>query len=111
MELGELLTTIKPSNYICIYVFKKSLYQGDVSNLLKSCDFLSNKVINVSSHDKYMYIDIEDSDKTRDILVKTVLEDGLLKDYIDYYGPKSGVSKRDLVPTIKLLLSRIRGEP
>ena len=112
MELKELLANVKPNNYVWINVFKKNLYRGDADRLLTTNkDFLSSKIINISSSDNTMYIDIEDSDSTRDLLVDAVLEDGLLKEYISYYGPKSDVSKDDLVTTIKLLLSRIRGEP
>lgn len=112
MELRELLASVKPNNHVWIYVFKKILYRGDAGRVLAmNRDFLSSKVINISSSDNTMYIDIEDSDSTRDLLVNAVLEDGFLKEYLNYYGPKSDVFKEDLVPTIKLLLSRIRGEP
>lgn len=112
MELKELLTNTKPNTYVWIYVFRNSLFRGDAGRLLNSnADFLSNKVINISSSDNTMYIDIEDSDSTRDALVNAILEDKILKEYIDYYSSKSGISEDDLIPTIKLLLSRIRGEP
>lgn len=112
MELKELLANTKPNTYVWIYVFRKTLYRGDAGRLLHmNKDFLSSKIISISSSDSSMYIDIEDSDSTRDFLVNAILEDGLLKEYINYYSSKSSVSKDDLVTTIKLLLSRIRGEP
>ena len=112
MELKELLANTKSNTHVWISVFKKNLYRGDAGRLLTmNKDFLSSKVINISSSDNTMYIDIEDSDSTRDLLVNAVLEDGFLKEYLNYYGPKSDVFKEDLIPTIKLLLSRIRGEP
>jgi len=112
MELRELLANTKSNTYVWINVFKKNLYRGDADRLLTmNKDFLSSKVINVSISDSTMFIDIEDSDSTRDKLVSAILEDNTLKEYINYYSSKSGISKDDLVPTIKLLLSRIRGEP
>lgn len=112
MELKELLANTKSTTYIWIYVFKNSIFRGEVGKLWSlNVDFLSNKVINVSVSDNTMYVDIEDSDSTRDFLVNAILGDKTLKEYINYYGPKSGICEDDLVPTIKLLLSRIRGEP
>lgn len=112
MELKELLANTKPNTDIWISVFRKVLYRGEAGRLLAmNKDFLSSKIINISSSSNTLYIDIEDSDSTRDLLVNAVLEDGFLKEYLNYYGPKSDVFKEDLIPTIKLLLSRIRGEP
>lgn len=112
MELRELLANTKPNTYVWIYIFKQSLFRSEAGRILSSnIDFLSNKVISISSSDNTMYVDIEDSDSTRDKLVSAILEDNTLKEYINYYSSKSGISRDDLVPTIKLLLSRIRGEP
>lgn len=112
MELRELLANTKSNTYVWIFVFKNSIFRGEVGRLWNSnVDFLSNRVINVSISDNTMYVDIEDSDSTRDQLITAILGDKTLKEYINYYGPKSGICGDDLVPTIKLLLSRIRGEP
>ena len=112
MELRELLANVKPTNYVWVYVFRKKLCDGEAGRLIaQNKDYLSSKVIKISSSESNLYIDIEDSDNTRDLLVNAVLEDGFLKEYLNYYGPKSDVFKEDLIPTIKLLLSRIRGEP
>ena len=107
MELGELLSTLRGTVHVTS--FGKNLYQGPVERL-KNCHFLESKVIRIYQKDS-IEIEVEDVDETRKCLIDKILDTGILEEYIRYYSPKSGVSKEDLIPTIKLLLSRIRGEP
>lgn len=107
MELKELLETLRGTVYVSS--FGKHLYTGPAEGL-KKCPFLDSKIIRIYHKDS-ISIEIEDIEETRKYLIDKILDTGILEEYIRYYSPKSGVTKEDLIPSVKLLLSRIRGEP
>lgn len=107
MELGELLPTLRGTVHISS--FGKNLYQGPAEGL-KNYNFLESKIIRIYHKDS-IEIEIEDIEETRKYLINKILDTGILDEYIRYYSPKSGITKDDLMTTMKLLLSKIRGEP